>query len=69
MKYENDEFERNFQLKPAVKSAEEPSTSANNSLSVQSRTEKSHDDIQVEWFYRYSVWMDRVILYLSCKDL
>lgn len=49
MKYENVEFERNFQSKQTVRSADEPSTSANSSNSAQSRTEKSHDNIQVEF--------------------
>lgn len=49
MKYENVEFERNFQVKPTVQSqpTDEPSDSASSSICAQSQTKKSHDDIQV----------------------
>lgn len=48
MKYENVEFERNFQLKPTVQPTDEPTEqSASNSICAQSQTEKTHDDIQV----------------------
>lgn len=47
MKYENIEFERNFQLKPTVQPTDEPTDSASNSVCAQSQTEKTHDDIQV----------------------
>lgn len=47
MKYENVEFERNFQLNPTVQPTDEPSDSASSSVCAQSQTEKSHDDIQV----------------------
>lgn len=47
MKYENVEFERNFQLKPTVRPTDEPTDSASNSISTQSQAEKSHNDIQV----------------------
>lgn len=43
MKYENVEFERNFQLKPTDK----PTDAASSSVCTQSQSEKSHDDIQV----------------------
>lgn len=53
MKYENVEFERNFQLLKSTEQSVDESTSANSSVCAQSRTEKSHDDIQVRNFERY----------------
>lgn len=50
MKYENVEFERNFQLNPTVQPTDEPTDSASSSVCAQSQTEKSHDNIQV--FFR-----------------
>lgn len=47
MKYENVEIERNFQLKPTVRTADEPTDSASGSVCPQSKTEKTHDCIQV----------------------
>lgn len=47
MKYENVEFERNFQLKPNERSPNEPNTSANSSVRPHQQAEKTHDDIQV----------------------
>lgn len=47
MKYENVEFERNFQLKPTVRPTDEQTDAASNSVCAQSPTEKQHDDIQV----------------------
>lgn len=51
MKYENLEFERNFQLKPNVRSPNEQNTSASSSDRPQQQqpqqAEKTHDDIQV----------------------
>lgn len=40
MKYENMEFERNFQLKPC----DEPKKLASNSARADGKAEKSHDD-------------------------
>lgn len=47
MKYENVEFERNFQLKPNVRSPNEANTSGSSSVRPHQQTEKTHDDIQV----------------------
>lgn len=48
MKYENVEFERNFQLKPTAQpSTNEPSTSTSTSVCAREETEESRDDIQV----------------------
>lgn len=47
MKYENIEFERNFQLKPTVQSTNEPTDPTSGSACAQSQTEKTHNDIQV----------------------
>lgn len=47
MKYENMEFERNFQLKPCdepKKSSDEPKKLASNSARADGKAEKSHDD-------------------------
>lgn len=51
MKYENVEFERNFQLKPSVRSSIEPSTSTGGSVRSHQQAEDSHDDIQVIFFF------------------
>lgn len=53
MKYENIEFERNFQLKPTVQPTDEPTDSASSSVCAQSQTKKTHDAIQV--FLRESI--------------
>lgn len=58
MKYENVEFERNFQLNPNVRSPNEANTSASSSARSQQQAEKTHDDIQVSFFlllFRYCV--------------
>lgn len=47
MKYENVEFERNFQLKPTVRPTDKATDSDSSSVCAQSQTEKSHDNIQV----------------------
>lgn len=47
MKYENVEFERNFQLKSSVRSANEPNSTSTNSVRSHQQSEESHDDIQV----------------------
>lgn len=47
MKYENMEFERNFQLKPCnepKKSADEPKKLASNSAKADGKSEETHDD-------------------------
>lgn len=55
MKYENVEFERNFQLKPTVRPSDELTDSATSSVCTQTQTEKSHDDdIQVNLTRAYS---------------
>ncbi|XP_055295111.1 protein timeless isoform X3 [Sitodiplosis mosellana] len=47
MKYENVEFERNFQLKPNARSPNESNTSASSSVRPDQQAEKTHDDIQI----------------------
>lgn len=70
MKYENVEFERNFQLKPTVRPTDEPTDSASNSISTQSQAEKSHNDIQVlvaSYFGFVNKNSNRSILLLSLQ--
>lgn len=58
MKYENIEFERNFQLKRNERSADEPTTSTSSTLAcAQSRTEKSQNNIQVNMVTVDFNWM------------
>lgn len=51
MKYENIEFERNFQLKPTVRTStetsNEPNTSSSTSVRTHQESEETRDDIQV----------------------
>ncbi|XP_031617195.1 protein timeless isoform X2 [Contarinia nasturtii] len=69
MKYENDEFERNFQVKPNVRSSNEPNTSIGNSVRSHQQAEKSRDDIQIlkERLQRenkgnHIIWLQRILI-------
>lgn len=69
MRYENVEFERNFQVKSVDEPADEPTTSADGSVCAQSRTEKSHNDIQIikerllrENQGKHIVWLQNILI-------
>lgn len=47
MKYENEAFERNFQLKASALPQNEPDMSSSSSMQPHPQIEKTHDDIQV----------------------